>query len=89
LEQTFSFSSGYASNYPRTVGLALASLLSSMYSYSGTDVSGKAYIADCVYLTENTTSYTQDIIYDVSVAPGVNHNSILRFNTVDYVDYLD
>lgn len=89
LEQTFSFSSGYASNYPRTVGLALASLLSSMYSYSGTDVSGRAYIADCVYLTENTTSYTQDIIYDVSVAPGVNHNSILRFNTVDYVDYLD
>lgn len=89
LEQTFSFSSGYAPNYPKTVGLALASLLSSMYAYSGTDISGKAYISDCVYLTENTTSYTQDIIYDVSVASGVNHNSILRFNTVDYADYLD
>jgi len=59
-----------------------------MLAYSGTDVNSTTYVSDCIYLSNNTTSYTQDIIYDVQVT-AQDPNSILLFNQVDYSKYLE
>lgn len=87
LYQDIAFKSDVAANYPKTIGLALASLLANMLAYSGTDVNNTTYISDCIYLSDNTTSYSQDIIYDAEVTTQ-DPNSILLFNQVDYKKYL-
>lgn len=62
-------------NKPYYIGLVVASLLTSMYKYKEVPLS-YPYISDIVFLSDNHTIYTQDIVYNAKFKNTNNYTNI-------------
>lgn len=64
-----SYSDRYKDKKISTISMALVSVLANIYVYNGEDTvaSDITYISDCVFLAQNTTMYTKDIVYKAYV----------------------
>lgn len=87
---TISYKSTYTDKKPSTIGMALVSVLANIYVYNGEDekTNDITYITDCVFLTQNTTMYTKDMIYKASVVEGTDPQKMLLFQKVPFGDYI-
>lgn len=77
-----------ASQYPSGIGNALASVLAGILTYSDSVSTTVAYDADVVYLSENYTTYTKDIVYKMYVNNGIDHNTLINISGIAYDEYL-
>ena len=78
---------------PTNVGNIIASILASIYTFSSEDTTTIKYISDIVYLSNNYTSYTKDMIYKIYVNDAFKNsqnsqNSLINISTIRYDDYL-
>lgn len=90
-------SDGYYPNKPEYIGQVVASLLTSIYTYREVSLS-QPYISDIKYLSDNYTTYTQDIVYNAKFVNQSNssngsnnfnaENSILLIHQSKYDEYL-
>lgn len=81
-------------NKPYYIGLVVASLLTSMYKYKEVTLS-YPYISDMVFLSDNHTIYTQDIVYNAKFNNTDNYtdiyneeNSLLLIHQQRYDKYI-
>lgn len=84
-EMNFKTSINNVSTY---VGDALLSILSQIYVYTGEQIN-KQVISniDTLYLKNNPTLYTKDIIYKLTVN-SEDHNSLILMSDLDYSNYI-
>ena len=84
------YKSVYQNKKPETIGMALVSVLTSIYAYSGDDdPKDITYISDCVFLSQNTTIYAKDMVYKASVVAGTDKQKMLLFHNVPFQSYVD
>lgn len=76
---------------PRTLGIALTSVLVNLYVYSSqaAEASDIPYISDCVFLNPNQTLYTKDIVYKAYVSKNTDNTDLLIFRGYKFRDYID
>lgn len=82
--------------YPKTIGLIISSILTSMYIYKDESSQNIKYISDIVFLGDYSTTYTKDIVYKIYKSKNVDNNDdiitdndLLLFHKMKYNEYID
>ena len=71
--------------YPKTIGLIISSILTSMYVYKDESAQNIKYISDIVFLEDYSTTYTKDIVYKIYKSKNtVADNDLLLFHKMKY-----
>lgn len=89
--QDICYNSSRSGKMPRTLGIALTSVLVNLYVYSSqaAEASDIPYISDCVFLNPNQTLYTKDIVYKAYVSKNTDNTDLLIFRGYKFRDYID
>ena len=75
--------------YPKSAGLIISSILTSMYIYKDESAQNIKYISDIVFLGDYSTTYTKDIVYKIyKNNEKVTDNDLLLFHKMSYTDYI-
>ena len=81
--------------YPKSAGLIISSILTSMYVYKDESAQNIKYISDIVFLGDHSTTYTKDIVYKIyknektdKNNKEVTDNDLLLFHKVQYSTYI-
>lgn len=81
--------------YPKSAGLIISSILTSMYVYKDESAQNIKYISDIVFLGNYSTTYTKDIVYKIYKNGNtdknnkeVTDNDLLLFHKVQYSTYI-
>ena len=81
--------------YPKSAGLIISSILTSMYVYKDESAQNIKYISDIVFLGNHSTTYTKDIVYKIyknektdENNKEVTNNDLLLFHKVQYSTYI-
>ena len=81
--------------YPKSAGLIISSILTSMYVYKDESAQNIKYISDIVFLGNHSTTYTKDIVYKIyknektdENNKEVTDNDLLLFHKVQYSTYI-
>ena len=80
--------------YPKSAGLIISSILTSMYVYKDESAQNIKYISDIVFLGDHFTTYTKDIVYKIYKNDKkinnkeVTDNDLLLFHKVQYSTYI-
>lgn len=78
-----------SAKYPKTLGLVISSILTSIYVYKDESTQNIKYISDIVFLGDHSTIYTKDIIYKIYKSKNtVIDNDLLLFHKMSYTDYI-
>ena len=76
--------------YPKSAGLIISSILTSMYVYKDESAQNIKYISDIVFLGDHSTIYTKDIVYKIyKNNEKVIDNDLLLFHKMSYTDYIE
>ena len=82
--------------YPKSAGLIISSILTSMYIYKDESAQNIKYISDIVFLGNYSTTYTKDIIYKIYKSKNtdnngnvVTDNDLLLFHKIKYNKYIE
>ena len=76
--------------YPKSAGLIISSILTSMYVYKDESAQNIKYISDIVFLGDHSTIYTKDIVYKIyKNNEKVIDNDLLLFHKMTYTDYIE
>lgn len=76
--------------YPKTIGLIISSILTSMYVYKDESAQNIKYISDIVFLGDYSTTYTKDIVYKIyKNNEKITDNDLLLFHKMKYNEYID
>ena len=84
-----------SARYPKTLGLVISSILTSMYVYKDESAQNIKYISDIVFLENHSTIYTKDIVYKIyKNNEKINNkeitcNDLLLFHKMSYTDYIE
>lgn len=85
-----------SARYPKTLGLVISSILTSMYVYKDESAQNIKYISDIVFLRDYSTTYTKDIVYKIYKSKNtdnngnvVTDNDLLLFHKMKYNEYID
>lgn len=77
------------SGRPEYLGQIVASILANLYIYTDEEVGSTNYISDIVFLNDNSTLYTKDIVYRVYTEKEENkQNGLILFHDSNYETYL-
>ena len=75
--------------YPKSAGLIISSILTSMYIYKDESAQNIKYISDIIFLEDYSTTYTKDIVYKIYKSKNtVTDNDLLLFHKISYTDYI-
>ena len=81
--------------YPKSAGLIISSILTSIYVYKDESTQNIKYISDIVFLGNHSTTYTKDIVYKIYKNENtdennkeVTDNDLLLFHKVQYSTYI-
>lgn len=78
-----------SAKYPKTIGLIISSILTSIYVYKDESSQNIKYISDIVFLGDYSTTYTKDIVYKIYKSKNtVTDNDLLLFHKMSYTDYI-
>lgn len=93
ITQNISYNS--SAKYPKTLGLVISSILTSMYIYKDESVQNIKYISDIIFLEDCSTTYTKDIVYKIYKSKNkdkkgniITDNDLLLFNKMKYNEYI-
>lgn len=76
--------------YPKSAGLIISSILTSIYVYKDESAQNIKYISDIVFLGDYSTTYTKDIVYKIYKNKNtVADNDLLLFHKMRYNEYID
>ena len=76
--------------YPKSAGLIISSILTSMYVYKDESAQNIKYISDIVFLEDHSTIYTKDIVYKIyKNNEKVTDNDLLLFHKIEYNKYIE
>ena len=82
--------------YPKSAGLIISSILTSMYVYKDESAQNIKYISDIVFLGDHSTIYTKDIVYKIYKSKNkdkqgniITDNDLLLFHKMKYNEYID
>lgn len=76
--------------YPKSAGLIISSILTSMYVYKDESAQNIKYISDIVFLGDYSTIYTKDIVYKIyKNNEKVTDNDLLLFHKIEYNKYIE
>ena len=79
-----------SARYPKTLGLVISSILTSMYIYKDESTQNIKYISDIVFLGDYSTTYTKDIVYKIYKSKNtVADNDLLLFHKMKYNEYIN
>ncbi len=94
ITQNIHYKTGTPIKYPKTLGLIISSILTSMYIYKDESAQNIKYISDIVFLENHSTTYTKDIVYKIYKNGNmyenniVTDNDLLLFHKVQYSTYI-
>ena len=94
ITQNIHYKTGTSIKYPKTLGLLISSILTSMYVYKDESAQNIKYISDIVFLGNHSTTYTKDIVYKIyKNDKKINNkevidNDLLLFHKVQYSTYI-
>ena len=95
ITQYIHYKTGTPIKYPKTLGLIISSILTSMYIYKDESAQNIKYISDIVFLGNHSTTYTKDIVYKIYKNGNtdennkeVTDNDLLLFHKVQYSTYI-
>ena len=95
LTQFIHYKTGTSIKYPKTLGLIISSILTSIYIYKDESAQNIKYISDIVFLGNYSTTYTKDIVYKIYKNENtdennkeVTDNDLLLFHKVQYSTYI-
>lgn len=95
ITQYIHYKTGAPVKYPKTLGLIVSSILTSMYIYKDESAQNIKYISDIVFLGNHSTTYTKDIVYKIYKndekidKKEVTDNDLLLFHKMSYTDYIE
>lgn len=96
ITQYIHYKTGTTIKYPKTLGLIISSILTSMYIYKDESAQNIKYISDIVFLGNHSTIYTKDIIYKIYKSKNtdnngnvVTDNDLLLFHKIKYNKYIE
>lgn len=80
--------------YPKSAGLIISSILTSMYVYKDESTHNIKYISDIIFLGDHSTIYTKDIVYKIYKSKNedgniITDNDLLLFHKMKYNKYID
>lgn len=82
--------------YPKSAGLIISSILTSMYIYKDESAQNIKYISDIVFLGDYSTTYTKDIVYKIYKSKNTDNNGnividndLLLFHKIKYNKYIE
>ena len=76
--------------YPKSAGLIISSILTSMYIYKDESAQNIKYISDIIFLEDYSTTYTKDIVYKIYKSKNtVTDNDLLLFHKIKYNEYIE
>lgn len=82
--------------YPKSPGLIISSILTSIYVYKDESAQNIKYISDIVFLGDHSTTYTKDIVYKIYKSKNedkdgniITDNDLLLFNKMKYNEYIN
>ena len=94
ITQYIHYKTGTSIKYPKTLGLIISSILTSMYIYKDESAQNIKYISDIVFLGNHSTTYTKDIVYKIYKNENmyenniVTDNDLLLFHKIQYSTYI-
>lgn len=89
ITQNIHYKTGTSIKYPKTLGLVISSILTSMYIYKDESSQNIKYISDIIFLGNYSTTYTKDIVYKIYKSKNtVTDNDLLLFHKMSYTDYI-
>lgn len=94
ITQNIHYKTGTSVKYPKTLGLIISSILTSMYIYKDESAQNIKYISDIVFLGDHSTTYTKDIVYKIYKNDKkinnkeVADNDLLLFHKIQYSTYI-
>ena len=95
ITQYIHYKTGTPIKYPKTLGLIISSILTSMYIYKDESAQNIKYISDIVFLGNHSTTYTKDIVYKIYKNENtdennkeVTDNDLLLFHKIQYSTYI-
>lgn len=96
ITQNIHYKTGTSIKYPKTLGLIISSILTSMYIYKDESTQNIKYISDIVFLGNYSTTYTKDIVYKIYKNENtdennkeVTDNDLLLFHKIKYNEYIE
>ena len=96
ITQYIHYKTGTTIKYPKTLGLVISSILTSMYIYKDESAQNIKYISDIVFLENHSTTYTKDIVYKIYKSKNtdnngniVTDNDLLLFHKIKYNKYIE
>ena len=96
ITQNIHYKTGTSIKYPKTLGLVISSILTSMYIYKDESAQNIKYISDIVFLGNHSTTYTKDIVYKIYKSKNtdnngniVTDNDLLLFHKIKYNKYIE
>ena len=95
ITQNIHYKTGTSAKYPKTLGLVISSILTSIYIYKDESAQNIKYISDIVFLGNHSTTYTKDIVYKIYKNDKkidnkeIIDNDLLLFHKMSYTDYIE
>lgn len=95
ITQNIHYKTGTSTKYPKTLGLIISSILTSMYIYKDESAQNIKYISDIVFLGDHSTTYTKDIVYKIYKNDEkidnkeITDNDLLLFHKIEYNKYIE